>query len=149
MADSKRLRPDGFDMMYSFLLMGGQRSNIPALKEYCADLQQAMLQKTGGQEKYKKTGDVNFDDVPTDFQRDPAKGGMKMGICLLYIALGTMFIMLCGSGYGAWAGAVMIAAGCFLALHIDTRNERKFDALERRISELEGRLQSGEGKVPR
>lgn len=56
---------NSFDLMYSFLLMGGQRSNIPALKEYCADLQRAMLQKTGGQEKYKKAGDVNFDDVPT------------------------------------------------------------------------------------
>lgn len=65
MADPKRLRPDGFDMMWSFLLMGGQKSNIPAMKEHCAALQQAMLQKTGGQEKYKKAADVDFDDIPT------------------------------------------------------------------------------------
>lgn len=65
MPNKDRMRPDGFDTMWSFLLMGGQKSNIPALKEYCAALQQAMLQKTGGQEKYKKAVDVDFDDVPT------------------------------------------------------------------------------------
>lgn len=35
MADPKRLSPDGFDMMWSFLMMGGQEANIPALKEHC------------------------------------------------------------------------------------------------------------------
>ena len=43
----ERLKSDGFDMMWQFLLMGGQKANIPALKEHCAALQQAMLQKTG------------------------------------------------------------------------------------------------------
>lgn len=65
MPNKDRMRPDGFDMMWSFLLMGGQKSNVPALKEHCAALQQAMLQKTGGQEKYKKAVDVDFDDVST------------------------------------------------------------------------------------
>lgn len=65
MTNIERLKSDGFDMMWQFLLMGGQKANIPALKEHCAALQQAMLQKTGGQEKYKKAVDVDFDDVPT------------------------------------------------------------------------------------
>lgn len=64
MTDPKRLRPDGFDMMWSFLMMGGQEANIPALKEHCELLRRAMMQKTAGQRK-DKPKDVDFDDVPT------------------------------------------------------------------------------------
>lgn len=63
MADPERLRPDGFDMMWSFLLMGDQKSNIPALKEHLETLRNAMLQKTAGQ-RANKPKDVDFDDIP-------------------------------------------------------------------------------------
>lgn len=121
---------------------------IRLIKQMITDFYGVAPDACNGKGGKREKSDMGPAEQP-DLQRDPAKGGMKVGICLLYIALGTMFIVLCGSGYGAWAGAVMIMAGCFLALHIDTRNERKFDMLEKRISELEGRVQSGEGKVPR
>jgi hypothetical protein len=54
-----------FDLMWSMLQFGKQKSNIPALKELCGQLRQAMLQKTAGQQPYCKENDVNFDDVPT------------------------------------------------------------------------------------
>lgn len=62
--EAERARADGFDTMWSFLLMGGQKSDIPALKEHCESLRNAMLQKTAGQ-RAGKPKDVNFDDVPT------------------------------------------------------------------------------------
>lgn len=45
---------DGFDMMWSFLMMGGQKADYPALKEACMDLRQMMMQKTAGQRKDMK-----------------------------------------------------------------------------------------------
>lgn len=50
------------DMMWSFLMMGQQKANIPALKENCELLRQAMMQKTGGQQG---KGGVDFNDLET------------------------------------------------------------------------------------
>lgn len=57
-----RLRSDGIDQMWSFLMAFGQKSNIPALKGYCKQLQQVMMQKTAGQ-RANKPKDVDFDDI--------------------------------------------------------------------------------------
>ena len=51
--------------MWAFLQMGGQKSNIPCLKEYCGLLQKAMMQKTAGQGRRGKKDDVDFDDIDT------------------------------------------------------------------------------------
>lgn len=51
---------DALDTMYAFLKMGAVKSNIPLLKENCELLITALTQKTGGQEKYHKPGDVDF-----------------------------------------------------------------------------------------
>lgn len=54
------------DLMWNFLRFDcGQKSNIPALKEHLDMLRQAMIQKNGGQEKYKDSHDVSFNDVGT------------------------------------------------------------------------------------
>ena len=55
---SGRIDDDGFDMMWHFLMMGGQKANYPALKEACMQLRAMMMQKTAGQKKYKKARDV-------------------------------------------------------------------------------------------
>ncbi len=60
-----RLLPNGLDIMWAFLQFGGQKANVPVLKDLCEQLQTAMLQKTGGQEKYKKAHDVDFDEIQT------------------------------------------------------------------------------------
>lgn len=58
----KRLDAGQFDLMWSFLQMGKQKANIPALKELCDQLRQAMIQKTAGQRDdpsfYTKFGDL-------------------------------------------------------------------------------------------
>ena len=41
------------DTMWTFLMDKGQKSNIPALKEYVYDLIQMTTQKTAGQRKIK------------------------------------------------------------------------------------------------
>ena len=53
-----------FDLMWQFLMMGQQKSNVPALKELCESLRQMMMQKTGGQRK-DKPKDVPFEDLST------------------------------------------------------------------------------------
>lgn len=54
------------DFMWNFLRFDcGQKSNIPALKEHLDMLRQAMIQKTGGQEKYKDSQDGGFIDLGT------------------------------------------------------------------------------------
>lgn len=60
----KRVRADAFDTMWGFLMMVGQKSDIPALKEHCESLRNAMLQKTAGQ-RANKPKDIDFDDVHT------------------------------------------------------------------------------------
>ena len=53
------------DMMWSFLMMGNQEANIPALKENLDLLRQAMIQKTAGQRKDDPGHYVSFDDIGT------------------------------------------------------------------------------------
>ena len=59
-----RIADDGFDMMWSFLEMGGQKANYPALKEACMQLRRALMQKNGGY-KYRKSGDIRAEDMET------------------------------------------------------------------------------------
>ncbi|MCQ5211146.1 hypothetical protein [Megasphaera massiliensis] len=47
--------------MWSFLMMGGQKANIPALKEAVLKLCKATRQKTAGQRR--KNGDVDWDEL--------------------------------------------------------------------------------------
>lgn len=47
--NTRRLDEGQFDLMWSFLQMGKQQANVPALKELCDQLRQAMIQKTAGQ----------------------------------------------------------------------------------------------------
>lgn len=49
--EGDRVKHDSFDAMWSFLMLGGQKTNVPALKEHCEILQRALLQKTAGQRK--------------------------------------------------------------------------------------------------
>ena len=49
--DNTRLENDMIDHMWSFLQMGGLKSNYPALKSACMELRQMMMQKTAGQRK--------------------------------------------------------------------------------------------------
>ena len=53
------------DMMFNMLRMGYQKANIPALKENCDLLRQAMIQKTAGQRKDDSANYVRFEDVGT------------------------------------------------------------------------------------
>ena len=53
------------DLMWQFLMMGEQKSNIPALKENLDLLRQAMIQKTAGQRKNDPKGYVSFNDIGT------------------------------------------------------------------------------------
>lgn len=52
------------DTMWSFLQMGGMKSNIPSLKEHCMMLRQMLMQKTAGQRRDKKS-DIPFDHLDT------------------------------------------------------------------------------------
>ena len=49
------------DTMWTFLMDKGQKSNIPALKEYVYDLIQMTTQKTAGQRKAK--GHISWDEL--------------------------------------------------------------------------------------
>lgn len=53
------------NIMWSFLQMGHQRANIPALKDLCDQLRQAMIQKTAGQRSDDPKSYVPFEDVGT------------------------------------------------------------------------------------
>lgn len=54
------------DLMWNFMRFKcGQKSNIPLLKQNLDELRQLMIQKTGGQEQYKKAYEVSFDDLGT------------------------------------------------------------------------------------
>lgn len=53
------------DLMWAFLRAGFVKSNIKVLKQYCVDLRQLLIQKTGGQPKHKKANEVSFDDIGT------------------------------------------------------------------------------------
>lgn len=64
-ATVKRLDEGQLDVMWSFLRAGMVKPNIPALKEYCDQLRQAMIQKTAGQRSDGPNGYVSFDDIGT------------------------------------------------------------------------------------
>lgn len=53
------------DFMWNFLKMGNGKPNIKALIKHLDMLRQLMIQKTGGQDNYKKSYEVCFDDVGT------------------------------------------------------------------------------------
>lgn len=65
MIKRKKVKHGALDTMWAFLQMGGQKSNIPALKKYCEAFRQAMMQKTGGQEPHKNSGDIDFNEIDT------------------------------------------------------------------------------------
>ena len=50
------------DTMWSFMQMGGLKSNYPALKEACMELRQMMMQKTAGHRK-DRPHDIPFDNL--------------------------------------------------------------------------------------
>lgn len=58
------VKHDSFDAMWAFLQMGGQKSDIPGLKEHCEALRKMVTQKTAGQRK-DKPNDVEFADLDT------------------------------------------------------------------------------------
>ena len=60
--DNTRLENDMIDHMWSFLQMGGLKSNYPALKGACMELRQMMMQKTAGQRK-DRPHDIPFDNL--------------------------------------------------------------------------------------
>lgn len=58
------VKHDALDAMWAFLQLGGQKADVPALKEYCGMLQRMMIQKTAGQRSDKKS-DVPFAQLDT------------------------------------------------------------------------------------
>lgn len=54
---------DALDTMWAFLQMGGQKADIPALKEYCGIFRRMMIQKTAGQ-RNDKSG-ISFAQLDT------------------------------------------------------------------------------------
>ncbi len=57
---TKNLDFGQLDLMWNFLKMGHQKANIPELKELCDQLRQAMIQKTAGQEPYRKAYEIDI-----------------------------------------------------------------------------------------
>ena len=53
------------ELMWNFLKMGNGKPNIAALKENLDALRQLMIQKTGGQEPYRKSHEILKDDLGT------------------------------------------------------------------------------------
>ena len=76
--DAQKVKHDALYTMWSFLQMGNQKANIPALKEQCRLLQSAMMQKTAGQ--HNKPKDVNFDDL------DAITNGIVIEAMALYLS---------------------------------------------------------------
>ena len=62
---TKRLDEGQLDFMWNFLKMGAQKPNVPALKDLCNQLRQAMIQKTGGNRNSNSKEYVSFDDIGT------------------------------------------------------------------------------------
>ena len=60
LADEK-VKKDSFDTMWTFLMMGAQKSNVPFLIVCCERLKRCMTQKTAGQPEYAKAGDERFE----------------------------------------------------------------------------------------
>lgn len=53
------------ELMWNFLKMGNGKPNISALKENLDALRQILIQKTAGQEPYKKPHEIPFEDYDT------------------------------------------------------------------------------------
>ena len=53
------------ELMWNFLKMGNGKPDIAALKENLDALRQLMIQKTGGQEPYRKSHEITMDDLGT------------------------------------------------------------------------------------
>lgn len=51
------------DTMWKFLMDYGQKSNIPALKEYVYDLIQMATQKTAGQSNHTKKDYIDWNEL--------------------------------------------------------------------------------------
>lgn len=51
------------DVMWSFLMDKGQKSNIPLLKELVYTLIEATTQKCAGQSKYKKKDEIDWSEL--------------------------------------------------------------------------------------
>lgn len=51
------------DTMWHFLMTGGQKANIPALREYVYDLIGMTTQKTAGQAQYAKATDIPWSEL--------------------------------------------------------------------------------------
>jgi hypothetical protein len=51
------------DTMWKFLMDGGQKSNISALKGYVHDLIGMTTQKTAGQKRYATKDHINWDEL--------------------------------------------------------------------------------------
>ena len=63
--NTKNLDAGQFELMWSFLQMGSMKANIPALKELCDQLRQAMIQKTAGQRDDDPDFYTKFEDIGT------------------------------------------------------------------------------------
>lgn len=64
--NTNQLDEEQLDLMLSFLRFGGgQKSNVPLLKENLDLLRQMLIQKTAGQRPYAKKDDVPFEDLVT------------------------------------------------------------------------------------
>lgn len=51
------------DTMWHFLMNGGQKANIPALKEYVYDLIGMTTQKTAGQKQYAAKEHIDWNEL--------------------------------------------------------------------------------------
>lgn len=51
------------DTMWRFLMDGGQKANIPALKEYVYELIQMTTQKTAGQKQYAAKTHIPWEEL--------------------------------------------------------------------------------------
>ena len=63
--NTKELDEGQLDMMWNFLRFGNQEANIPALKDLCEQLRQAMVQKAGGRREKEPECYVDIQDVGT------------------------------------------------------------------------------------
>lgn len=63
--DIKSLDEGQLMAMWNMLRMGYQKANIPALKDLCDQLRQALIQKTAGQRKEDPSYYVDFGDIGT------------------------------------------------------------------------------------
>lgn len=61
----KELDEGQLELMWSFMMMGNQRANIPRLKELLDQLRQLMIQKTAGQRRDDPSETVSFEDLGT------------------------------------------------------------------------------------